>query len=73
MKEEAEEEVPINEVEEVESQISKNDVQVTEENIYPEVEEKLPQESKISKTLSERTTKTVIILILVQLFLLPLI
>jgi len=34
-------------------------------------EENLPTESKISKTLSERTTRTVIILILLQLFLLP--
>lgn len=34
-------------------------------------EEKMPAESKISKTLSERTTKTVIILILLMLFLLP--
>ena len=35
-------------------------------------EDLIPQESKISKTLSEKTTKTVIILILLMLFLLPL-
>ena len=31
----------------------------------------IPTESKISKTLSERTTKIVIILVLVMLFILP--
>ena len=64
VKEEAEEEVPIKEPE---SEDSDGD------DDKPKEEEKLPQESKISKTLSERTTKTVIILILIQLFLLPVI
>ena len=36
-----------------------------------EEEVEMPTESKISKTLSERTTKIVIILVLVMLFILP--
>ena len=49
VKEEVEEEVPIKEVE---SEESDEDEQV-EETKKPQQEEKLPQESKISKTLSE--------------------
>jgi hypothetical protein len=37
-----------------------------------ENELKIPEESKISKTLSDKTTRTVIILVLVLLFLLTL-
>ena len=67
VKEEAEDEVPIKEGD---SDTSEDDEPHEKK---PQQEEKLPQESKISKTLSEKTTKTVIILILIQLFLLPLI
>jgi hypothetical protein len=35
-------------------------------------DKRIPNESKISKTLSERTTRTVIVLILLMLFLMPL-
>jgi hypothetical protein len=48
-----------------------DDMQMHDE--IPEEEDfKIPNESKISKTLSEKTTKTVIILILLMLFCLPL-
>lgn len=43
----------------------------SEHDIEAEVAKAIPKESKISRTLSEKTIKTVIILILVMLFFMP--
>lgn len=53
------------------SEDSEFDFDMLDENSEDEAQFKIPEESKISKTLSDKTLKSVVMLVLLLLFILP--